>query len=227
MKKTTLTMLVVALASITMLLSFTNKTETKTYLTDNEIVTSDTKATNIKNMHEAYKAEVISSAKYEAYSQKAEEEGHSQIAMMFSALSKAKSIHADNHMAALEETGETVPEIEPNFNVKSTHENLKDAIDEENMKINKMYPQFSSTAERVDDQTSLKSLTYAHKTAQKHRDMNQRALAALENNDVESLPSVFYVCPNCGNIYENDLPERCEVSGTSSKDFLEISDQTW
>lgn len=227
MKKTTFAMLVVTLASITMLLSFTSKPETKTFLPGNEVLTGDTKAAHIKNMHEAYKAEVTSSAKYDAYSQKADEEGHQQIAMMFSALSKAKSIHADNHKAALEEAGENIPEVEPNIKVNSTRENLKDALGEEDMKINKMYPQFSSTAERVDDQTSLKSLTYAHKTAQKHRDMNQRALAALENNDVESLPSVFYVCPNCGNIYETDLPERCEVSGTSSEDFHEISDQTW
>lgn len=227
MKKKTIAMLVLSLAAITMLLSFTSKTETITSLPGNEVVTGDTKATNIKNMHEAYKAEVISSAKYDAYSQKAEEEGHEQIAMMFSALSKAKSIHADNHQAALEEAGETIPEIEPNFTVGSTRENLQDAIADENKKVNKMYPQFSSTADRAGDRTSLKSLNYAYKTALKHVDYHQKALAALDNNDVKSLPSVFFVCPTCGNIYDSELPERCEVSNTPSENFHEISDRTW
>lgn len=220
-------MLVGTVAVVTMLLSFTNKTEPKTALPENKVVTTDNKSVNLKNMQKAYKAEVISSAKYGAYSEKAEEEGHHQIAMMFNAISKAKSIHADNHQAVLEEEKEFIPEIEPNFNVKSTAENLRDAIEDENNKINTMYPEFTSKADRAMHQPSLKSLNYAYKTAVKHRDYHERALLALVNNNIESLPTVYFICPTCGNVCDTNIPGKCDVSKTSSENFIEVSDRTW
>ena len=227
MKKTTFALMVSTLAVITILLSFTNKTETKSSVPENKTVLVDGKSVNLMNLKDAYKAEIISSAKYAAYSEKAEEEGHHQIAMMFNALSKAKGIHADNHQAVLEDAGETVPEVDPKFEVRSTKQNLEDAIAEEDHKISTMYPKFITNADNIGDLSSLESLNYAHKTALKHKDYHARALVALENNNVESLSSAYFVCPTCGNIFDSDIPEQCDVSMTPSEDFIEVSDQSW
>lgn len=215
-------MLVSTLAVITMLLSFTNKTEIRTSVKGNEVELSDAKSVNLQNIQNAYKAEVTASAKYEAFSEQAEEEGYHKIAIMFDALSKAKNIHAENHKAVLEEADQDVPEIEPEFQVKTTRENLRDAIADENYKINTMYPEYIANAEKADEQSSLKSLNYAFKTLPKHKDYNDRALAAMEDNKEESLPSVYFVCSTCGNMYDSNIPERCEVSGTESQEFIQV-----
>lgn len=217
-------MMLGAIAATTMLLSFTIKTETKASLSENKVVTVDCKAVHVKNMQTAYKDAVNASAKYEAFSEKAEDEGHHQVAMMFNVLSRAKIIHADNHQAALEESRQTVPDIKPKFEVRSTQENLKDAIGEENNRINAMYPKFISDADKAGDHTSLKSLNYAHKTTLKHADYLNRALAALENGNGQSLPTEYFVCATCGHIYDAEAPESCKVCGTNSEDFIEISD---
>jgi len=67
------------------------------------------------------------------------------------------------------------------------------------------------------------SLNYAYKTEQKHKPLYEKALAALQNNTVKSLASVYYVCPTCGNTYDTSAPKRCGISMTSSEKFIKIT----
>ena len=189
----------------------------------NNVVSSEAKTT-LDNLQHAYKGETTASAKYAAYSQKAEEEGHHEIAMLFKAASKSESIHAGNHKAVLAESGEMVPEIEPEFTVKSTKENLKDAIAGETYEINTMYPEFVNNAKLSKNRLALISFSYAYQTEQKHKAFYEEALAALDNNNVGSIPTMYFVCPTCGNTYETKAPQRCGISMTSRDKFIEISD---
>ena len=173
-------------------------------------------------MKEAFKGETTASAKYAAYSKKAEEEGYHEIAMLFKAASTSEKVHAGNHKAVLKEGKQEVPSFTPEFTVKSTKENLKDAIAGETYEITTMYPEFIVNANKAGNQFSLMSLNYAYKTEQKHKPMYENALAALESNKVKSLPAVFYVCPTCGNTYDTKAPTRCGISMTSSEKFLKI-----
>ncbi len=177
----------------------------------------------MENMQAAFKGETTASAKYAAYSKKAEEEGYYEIAMLFKAASKSEKVHANNHKAVLADAGQNVPEITPEFTVKSTAENLKDAIAGETYEINTMYPEFITNANTAGNQFALISLNYAYKTEQKHKPFYEKALAALESNNVKSLPSVYYVCPTCGNTYDTSAPKRCGISMTSSDKFIKIS----
>lgn len=180
-------------------------------------------ALNMENMQEAYKGETTASAKYAEYSKKAEQEGYHQIAMLFKAASVSEKTHATNHRAVLEEAGQVVPQISPVFTVLSTMENLKDAIAGETYEITTMYPQFLTNADAVGNQFSLISLNYAYKTEQKHKPMYEKALAALGTNTEKYLPSVYYVCPTCGNTYETTAPKRCGISMTGAEKFVKIS----
>lgn len=184
----------------------------------------DAKTINYQDMQEAFKGETTASAKYAAYSKKAEAEGYPEIAMLFKAASTSEKTHANNHRAVLEDAGQVVPVITPTFTVKSTAENLKDAITGENYEVTTMYPAFLKNANTAGNQLSLVSLNYAYKTEQKHKVYYEKALAALESNTVKSLPMVYYVCPTCGNTYENTAPKRCGISMTSSEKFIRISD---
>lgn len=184
---------------------------------------ADAKVKTTENMQAAFKGETTASAKYAAYAKKAELEGYHEIAMLFKAASTAENIHANNHKAVLQESGFSVPVIKPEFTVKSTKENLQDAITGESYEVATMYPEFLTTANEAGDQMALISLNYAYKTEKKHKVFYETALAALENNTVKTLPTVFYVCPTCGNTYETKAPARCGISMTGGEKFIRIT----
>lgn len=183
----------------------------------------EAKALDIQHLKDAFKGETTASAKYAAYANKAEEEGYHEIAMLFKAASTSENIHANNHKAVLQEAGAEAPAVTPEFEVKTTAENLKDAIAGESYEITTMYPEFLKTANDAGAQLSLISLNYAYKTEQKHKVFYEKALAALEGNNVKSLTTVYYVCPTCGNTYETTSPKRCGISMTGADRFLKIT----
>ena len=181
-----------------------------------------TQTTVITNLTDAFTGETTASAKYAAYSKKALEEGLPQIAMMFKAASASENIHANNHKAVLEDMGATISVIKPTYTVKTTQENLQDAIAGESYEISTMYPAFIANAKSVGSQLALISLNYAYKTEQKHKVLYDKALAALQSNQVKTLSMQYYVCPTCGNTYDVTPPKRCGISMTGSEKFIQI-----
>ncbi|MBN1651946.1 MAG: rubrerythrin family protein [Bacteroidales bacterium] len=242
MKKTSLFKVSIATFSVVLFMSFTSTVQAKNDPTQEEIAITEAvkiyplnsaehmnsaekqaNALTYKNMQEAFKGETTASAKYAAYSKKAEEEGYHEIALMFKATSTSESIHANNHKVVLQAGSQTVPTVTPEFTVKSTLENLKDALAGETYEITTMYPEFIDNSVAAGNQSATISLTYALKTEKKHKALYENAIAALENNKVnKSVASVYFVCPVCGNTYANATPENCEISGTPSVLFKKI-----
>ena len=192
-----------------------NKTEVKT--TNKEHMDAGTKT--IENMQSAYKGEKTATAKYEAFSKKAEEEGYHNIALLYNAVSAAENIHAINHKAVIEDAGATVPVITPEYTVKTTKENLADDINGEAYEAKIMYPDFLKTAEIADNQIAFLSLTYAMKTELKHKYFFEQALGDINSNTLNSLPSKYFVCPACGNTYST-APKHCDFSLTDREKFI-------
>ena len=174
----------------------------------------------IENMQSAYKGEKTATAKYEAYSKKAEEEGFHNIALLYNAVSAAESIHATNHKAVIEDAGATVPVITPEYKVKTTKENLHDDIDGEANEAKTMYPDFLKTAEAAENQIAFLSLSYAMKTEQKHKFFFEQALGDINSNTLNSLPSTYFVCPACGDTYATTAPKHCDFSLTEREKFI-------
>ncbi|MFZ4622055.1 MAG: rubrerythrin family protein, partial [Bacteroidota bacterium] len=123
----------------------------------------------ITNIKAAIKGETTASAKYAAYAKKAKEEGFTKVAVLFEAASKSESIHANNHRAVLEQLGETMEAITPEFSVKSTKENLEDAYKGESYEIATMYPEFIKQAQKENITLALISFNYAYQTEKKHQ----------------------------------------------------------
>jgi len=189
----------------------------------NKTVEADSKAATVKNLQDAFTGETTASAKYAAYSKKAQEEGFTQIALLFKATSASEKIHANNYRAVLEDMGQMVPDVKPEYEVKTTKENLADAISGESYEIATMYPEFMTAANAADNPLALTSLNYAYRTEQRHKPMYEKALAALQGNQVGTLSAKYYVCPTCGNTYDSTPPKRCRISMTNSERFVEIS----
>lgn len=179
----------------------------------------EAKTKTIENMQSAYKGEKTATAKYEAFSKKAEEEGYHNIALLYNAVSAAENIHAINHKAVIEDGGATVPIIIPEYKVKSTKENLYDDINGEAYEAKIMYPDFLKTAESADNQIAFLSLTYAMKTELKHKFFFEQALGDINSNTLNSLPSKYFVCPACGNTYTT-APKHCDFSLTDREKFI-------
>lgn len=173
----------------------------------------------IENMQSAYKGEITSIAKYEAFSKKAEEEGYHNIALLYNAVSASENIHAINHKAVIEDAGATVSQITPEYSLKTTKENLYNDISKEAYEAKLMYPDFLKTAETADNQIAFLSLTYALKTEMKHKFFFEQALGDINSNTLNSLPSIYYVCPVCGNTYIN-APKHCDFSLTDREKFI-------
>ncbi len=173
----------------------------------------------IENMQSAYKGEMTATAKYEAYSKKADEEGYHQIAILYHAVAAAEKIHATNHKAVIEDAGSTVPIIKPEYTVKTTKENLSDDINGEAYEAKTMYPDFLKTAEIADNKIAVLSLTYAMKTELKHKYFFEQTLGDLNSNTLNSMSSIYYVCPACGNTYTT-APKHCDFSLTDKEKFI-------
>ena len=93
--------------------------------------------------------------------------------------------------------GETIPEITPEFTVKTTPNNLKESIIGEIYEFNTMYPDFIKNANAAGNYMAQISFTYAYKAAQKHRYFYTAALAALDAGTDNSPAKVYYLCPTC------------------------------
>lgn len=174
------------------------------------------------NLSAAFTGETTASAKYAVYARKAQEEGFPEIALLFKAASTSENIHANNHRSVMEEMAVTIPDVNPAFTVKTTKENLEDALAGESYEIATMYPEFMGNASAANAQLALISLNYAFKTEQKHKLLYEQALAALEGSQAGKLSVQYYVCPTCGNTYDTTPPKRCGISMTEAGRFLKI-----
>lgn len=209
------------LALASLICMFMTSCETK----KEEIITTTKQHTDagiktIENMQSSYKGEKTATAKYEAFSKKAEEEGYHNIALLYNAVSAAENIHAINHKAVIEDAGAKVPIITPEYKLKTTKENLADDINGEAYEAKTMYPEFLKIAETADNQIAFLSLTYAMKTEQKHKFFFEQALGDINSNTLKSLPSKYFVCPICGNTYATTAPKHCDFSLTEREKFI-------
>ena len=177
----------------------------------------------IANLKAGIKGETTASAKYAAFAQKARAEGKDTIAKLFDAASKAELIHATNHGKVLESLGEKMDAFKPEFEVKTTAENLAAAIEGEGYEVATMYPQFLADAKAEKVEKAERSFNWAFDTEKKHHEFYVRALAALKTNTVNTLPFVYAVCPVCGNTYDNaKIDEKCAFCQTGKEKFIII-----
>jgi rubrerythrin len=158
-----------------------------------------------KDLLEAFAGESQANRKYLAFAKKAEEEGYRQVAKLFRAAAEAETVHAHNH---LREAG----------GIKSTKENLDEAINGETYEFQKMYPQMIEDAKAEGNDAALRSFNFANEVEKIHAELYKKALENLgKNPDVD-----YYVCQVCGNTVENEAPEECPICGAKKQAFKKI-----
>ena len=149
---------------------------------------------------------------------KAKEEGFEPVGKLFLAASKAESIHAANHTKVLEALGVKMDSIKPQFEVKTTAENLQAAIDGETHEFEAMYPDFIKSAETDGVTDAVTSFTWAMDTEKKHAEFYKAALDKLNKKDLSGMAVDYFVCPKCGNTFESaNSPEKCDFCIVSKR----------
>ncbi|MBY9009776.1 MAG: rubrerythrin family protein [Candidatus Lokiarchaeota archaeon] len=161
-----------------------------------------------EGLKSAFAGESQANRKYLAFSKKAEQEGFPGIARLFHAAAAAETVHAHNHLRVL-------------GGIKSTAENLKEAIEGEFYEFTNMYPEFIEHAKNDGNESAQRSFNYANEVEKVHHELYKKALELLEKGkDLEIKP--MYVCSVCGYTHEGDPPDTCPVCNSPKKVFNKI-----
>lgn len=158
------------------------------------------------SLKEAFAGESQANRKYTAFAIQAEKEGYPQAARLFRAAAEAEAVHAANHLRALK-------------GVKTTKENLREAIAGETHEFKEMYPEMISTAQAEGERDAERTLRYANAVEEHHARLYHEMLEGLEASK-EAYP--YYVCTVCGMTVAREPPERCPVCGVKGTNFKRV-----
>jgi len=163
-----------------------------------------------ENLQAAFAGESQANRRYLFFAEKADEEGHKRIARLFRAAAEAETVHARNHLRAMQA-------------IRSTTDNLKVAIAGEHHEFTEMYPEFIKQSEVDGNKKATNSFDLANRVEQIHYDLFQSASSRLESGGADQdqgLP--FYVCQVCGNTVEGEAPEKCPICGAPKARFKRV-----
>ena len=157
-------------------------------------------------LKEAFAGESQANRKYLAFAAKADQEGSPQVARLFRAAAEAETVHAHNHLRALN-------------GIRSTKENLQEAIAGETHEFKKMYPEMIEAAKAEGKIVAERSFNYANSVEKIHAELYQKLLDGLGKTQENYS---YYVCPICGYTAEKQAPVICPICGTKGEMFKKI-----
>ncbi len=157
-------------------------------------------------LKEAFAGESQANRKYLAFAAKADQEGHPQVARLFRAAAEAETVHAHNHLRTL-------------GGIKSTKENLQEAIAGETHEFKKMYPEMIEGAKTEGNKAAQRSFNFANEVEKIHAQLYQKL---FDNMGKSQENYSYYVCPVCGFTAEKAAPGVCPVCGTKGEMFKKI-----
>jgi rubrerythrin len=165
----------------------------------------DSSAKTLENLKEAFAGESQANRRYLAFAKKADEEGYAQAAKLFRAAADAETVHALAHLKAM-------------GGIKSTKENIQEAVNGETFEFTKMYPGMIDQARADGEDEAEKSFTNANAVEQVHATLYQKYLDSLESVATTDI----YVCQVCGNTVEGSAPDFCPICASPKSKFKKI-----
>jgi rubrerythrin len=157
------------------------------------------------DLKEAFAGESQANRKYLAFAKKAEDEGYKQVAKLFRAAAEAETIHAHNHLRELK-------------GIKSTKENLEEAIDGESHEFQQMYPAMIQDAKAEGNNGAVRSFHIANEVEKMHAALYKKALDNIGKNEETD----YYICKVCGATIEHESPDVCPVCGAKKLAFYKV-----
>jgi rubrerythrin len=160
------------------------------------------------NLQEAFSGESKANRRYIFFAEKADKEGYPQVARLFRAAAEAETVHARNHMLAMDAIG-------------TTKDNLMAASIGEHQEFTGMYPVFIEEAQEERNDRAQRTFDLANKVEKIHYGYFEAALKAVKEGT--SPPDVtYYVCQVCGNTVPDGAPDKCPICGSPATAFRKI-----
>lgn len=190
--------------------------------TNQQAGNADKKASKtLENLQTAFNGESNAKARYLAFAQKAESEGYGKVASLFRAAAHAEDIHATNHAQVIRKLGGApVADVKPP-EVKSTAENLQEAIKGESYERDTMYPDFLKQARQDANNDAVRTFNLAKEAEAEHAKLYSEASKNLAAWKTNAQP--FYVCPSCGYTTGTLDFAKCPVDFTPKEKFIAVS----
>ena len=161
-----------------------------------------------ENLVNAFAGESQANRKYLAFAKQAEVDGYPEVAKLFRAAAHAETVHAHAHLRAM-------------GGIKSTEENLVEAINGEGFEFQEMYPPYLEEAQREGDRLAEVSFRNALAVEEVHHDLYSAALVAIKAGGDLS-PQNVYVCEVCGYTVYDHAPDKCPVCNVPKNRFTLI-----
>ena len=160
------------------------------------------------NLQEAFGGESMANRRYLFFAEKAEKEGYPQAARLFRAVAEAETVHARNHLNAIDAVG-------------STKDNLLAAVMGEHQEFTAIYPTFIEIAVEEKNDRATRTFKWANEVEKIHHGYFQAALEALkENRPLED--ATYCVCQVCGNTVTGEPPDKCPICGAPLNAFKKV-----
>jgi len=165
----------------------------------------------LKNLLTAYKSELNAHTMHTAYAEKADSDGLHGAASLLRATARSEQIQASNHARLIRQLGgELEAQIQP-VEVKTTLENLTEALVKGVYEIDSMYPRF--LAENMStDNSAAETLTWALEAERTNARLFSEQIGQIGAGSADSLagaPVDYYVRPVCGYVSKMPEPKQC------------------
>jgi rubrerythrin len=160
------------------------------------------------NLQEAFGGESKANRRYTFFAEKADKEGFPQVAKLFRAVAEAETVHARNHLLAMDAIG-------------STKDNLMAATIGEHQEFTGMYPTFIEIAREEKNDRAGRTFDWANKVEKIHYGYFEAALKAVKEGAAPA-DATYYVCQVCGNTVPGEAPERCPICGAPATAFKKM-----
>jgi rubrerythrin len=160
------------------------------------------------NLLEAFGGESKANRRYIFFAEKAEKDGYPQVAKLFRAVAEAETVHARNHLNAMDAIG-------------TTKDNLLAASVGEHQEFTRMYPAFIETAGEEKNERARRTFNWANEVEKIHHGYYEAALKAVKGGQKPE-DNIYYVCQVCGNTVTGSAPDKCPVCGAPAKMFKKM-----
>jgi rubrerythrin len=132
----------------------------------------------LKNLQDAFAGESQANRRYLYFAQKADVEGHIDVAAVFRSTAEGETGHAHGHLEFMEAVGDPATGLP----IGSTELNLKSAIEGETHEYSDMYPGMAKTAREEGFLEIAEWFETLAKAERSHAGRFQKALDALKSS---------------------------------------------
>lgn len=157
-------------------------------------------------LRSAFAGESQTNRRYLAFAAQADREGLAQVARLFRGAAESETVHALNYLKALKE-------------IRSTKENLEEALSVETKAYQKRYPEMMEVAREEGNREAETYFRYALESERSHARLFQKLLDTLGTSQGSH---AYLVCPGCGQTTEKPPPASCPLCGGEGKNYRKI-----